>query len=267
MVKGSTFMESLVGKSSLVSFVALCVISFPVFSATGHMYAGASLGGSYAHIGNSSPQITYSSGVPIIDDYPLGSQNVSTTMLSLNGGYEYPGANWMPAIAVGLGLYTNPADYDFNGQVIETVTGEAPARLYNYTYNINNTRLMAEVQLTWLMKHLSPFISFGAGPGWNRTNSYMESVVTSTGFVALPPFQSRNNLNLAYQAGIGVSFAFNYANPAADFLQDRISIGYRYVNMGQTSFGTRGVEYPHSLNTGSLQTNDIYISYTHLFQG
>ncbi len=260
-------MESFVCKSRLVAIVALGVISFPVFAASGHMYAGASLGGTYAKIGNSSPQITYTSGVLIIDDYPLNSRHASTTVVSLNGGYEFAGADWMPAIAVGIGLYTNPVDYDFTGQVTETVTGDAPATPYNYTYNINNTRLMAEVQLTWLMRHLSPFINVGAGPGWSRTNSYTESPLTSTGFVALPPFQSQNNLNLVYQAGLGVIFAFDYANSASEFLHDRIAIGYRYVNMGQTTFGTRGVEYPHSLNTGLLQSNDIYISYTHLFQG
>jgi hypothetical protein len=260
-------MESLLGKSRLVSFAALCFISFPVCSASGHLYISSSLGGSYAHVGNSSPRITYTSGVPIIDDYPLDSQHSSTTLFSLNGGYEFTGESWRPAISVGLGLYTNPVDYDFNGEVIETVTGDAPATVYNYTYNINNTRVMAEVQLTWLMKHVAPFISVGAGPAWNRTNSYTESPVSSNGFVALPPFQSRSSFNLAYQAGVGVAYAFNYANPAAEFQKDRIAIGYRYVSLGQTSFGTRGIDYPHSINTGSLQTNDIYISYTHLFQG
>ena len=43
---------------------------------------------------------------PIIDVYPISGRNVSTSVLTLYGGYEFPGANWKPAIAVGLGLYT-----------------------------------------------------------------------------------------------------------------------------------------------------------------
>ena len=257
-------MESLRCESKLISFIMLCVLSIPAFPSTGHMYVSTSLAASVANIGNSSPQITYFSGVPIMDNYPASGQHVSTSMFSLNGGYEYEGANWKPAIAVGVGFYTTPVGYDYNGHVIETVTGDAPSTLYNYTYDINSTRVMAEVQFTWLRK-LSPFISFGAGPTWNRMNGYTESPVSNTGFVAQPPFRSNTNLNLAYQVGFGLSTAFNYAKPTSDFLQERISIGYRYDNLGQTSFGTRGSTYPYSLKTGLLTTNDIYISYTHLF--
>ena len=258
-------MLSLVCRNRLIGFVSLCVFSLPAFAVSGHMYAGTSLAATYANIGNNTSRITYSSGVPIIDAYPLSNQNASTSLFSLNGGYEFSGVNWQPAIAIGLGLYTNPVDYDFNGHVIETVTGASPVTLYNYTYNINSTRLMAEVQFTWMMKIISPFINLGAGPGWNTLNSYTESPVTNTGAVGQPPFHSNSSLNLAYQAGIGISTAFNYANHASDFLPDRISIGYRYANLGQTSFATRGASYPYKLNTGSLTTNDVYISYTHLF--
>ncbi len=258
-------MERLACKRKLISFITLCVLSLPAFPATGHMYGGASLAASFANIGKSSPQITYFSGVPIRDDYPVSGRDASAAMFSLNGGYEYEGDNWIPAIALGLGFYTTPVDFDYNGHVIETVTGDAPSTLYKYSYDLNSTRVMAEVQFTWLMKNISPFISFGAGPSWNKMSGYTETPVTSTGFVAQPPFRSNTNVNFAYQLGFGLSTAFNYAHPACDFLQDRISIGYHYVNLGQTSFRTRGSTYPFSLKTGLLTTNDIYISYTHLF--
>jgi len=258
-------MLSFVSKKTLLVFVSLNVFSIPAFSASGHPYIATSLAVSDANIGNVTQQIIYSSGVPIMDDYTVSGRQTSSSMFSVNGGYEFASVNAWPAIALGLGLYGNPIDYGFSGLVIETVTGDAPDTLYNYTYNINGTRLMAEVQLTWLMQMLSPFINFGVGPGWIKANSYTEVPVTSTGFVAQPPFQSQTNLNLTYQAGFGITTAFNYANPSANFKQDRIAIGYRYVNLGQTSFATRGATYPYKISPGSLKTNDIYISYTHLF--
>jgi hypothetical protein len=252
-------------KNRFIGFISLCIFSFPAFSASGHMYAGMSFAGSHANLSKNTPEITYLSGVQITDDYPLNDSNKSRAVVSLNGGYEFPGACWMPNIAVGLGFYTTPVDYHLKGQVIETVAGDPSATLYNYTYDINSTRLMAEVQFTWMVNKLSPFISLGAGSVWNRMNDYTETPVDNTGFVAQPPFRSNTNVNFAYQAGFGFTTAFNFAKSSSDFLQERISIGYRYANLGHTSFATRGITYPFSLKTGVLTTNDIYISYTHLF--
>lgn len=258
-------MLSCVSKKTLIIYTSLGLFSMPAFSAVGHPYLAGSAGFSYGHIGNSSPQISYASGVPIIDDYPISGHTTSASMFSVNGGYEFQNKNAWPVIAVGLGLYGAPVDYDFSGLVVETVTGAAPVTLYNYTYNISGTRLMAEVQFTWLMERLSPFINLGVGPGWISANSYTEVPVTSSGFVAQPPFESQTNINFTYQAGFGVSTTFNYTSPSSAYKPDRISIGYRYANLGQTSFATRGATYPYKLNTGLLQSNDVYISYTHLF--
>lgn len=251
-------------KKILISFFTL-FFSIPAFSSDGHIYLGASLGGSTAKIGNSSPRISYSSGASITDVYPLDHSRASAPIFSLNGGYEFTGAKWKPAIALGLGIYSNLADDQFDGQLIETAAGDPSSTLYNYNYHLNSTRIMAEIQLTWMLGKLSPFINVGAGPAWNQTTGYTEMPVTSTGYVALPPFQSRTNVNVAWQAGLGVSTAFNFAGSQADFPQERVTLGYRYVNAGTTSFGTRGSVYPYKLNTGMLTTNEIYLGYTHLF--
>jgi hypothetical protein len=247
-----------------IAFSALAVISVPAFSAVGHVYGGGSLGLSYGTIGNTRPQISYVSGVPIYDDYPATGRTSTSASVSVNGGYEFAGDHWKPAIAVGLGIYHTLVGYDFNGHVVETVTGDTPNTVYNYTYNMTSTRIMAEVQFTWLIGRLAPFINLGVGPGWNRANGYTEMPLSTTGFVALPPFQSNDTLNFTYQAGFGISTAFNLTKSSSDILPDRISIGYRYASLGQTSFGTRGPAYPYTLRTGSLASNDVYISYTHL---
>jgi len=247
-----------------IGFLSLCFMSIPALSANGHIYLSSSLAASFAELNKNTPVINYDSGL-LMDAYPLKSTHASSAVFGFNGGYEFIPANHRIAIALGVGLYTNAADYNFDGQLVETASGDPSSTLYNYTYYINSTRLMAEIQLTWLMKKISPFIDFGVGPAWNRIGGYSESPATSNGYVALPPFQSNTNVNLAYQVGFGISTAGNFAVHHADFKQDRVSLGYRYVNLGSTSLGTRGAVYPFHLNTGSLTTNDVYLSYTHLF--
>lgn len=252
-------------KKRVISFITLSFFSIPAFSACGHYYLGTSLGASFAKLSKSSPQIAYVSGDTITDDYPLNSTRVSTAVVSVNGGYEFIGAGWRPAVALGLGVYNNPTNYFYNGQVIETPAGDASSTLFNYSYEISSTRALVEIQLTWLLGKLSPFIHFGVGPAWNKMSSYTETAATSTGYSALPPFQNKTDVNFSYQAGLGISTAFNFAGVQSDFPQERISVGYRYVNLGTTSFGIRNSDYPYQLKTGVLASNDVYLSYTHLF--
>lgn len=256
-------MPAIARLKKVVSLVALFFYAIPAFP--GHVYLGSSFAASVAALHQQSPQISYASGALITDAYPLNHTETLSAVASLNGGYEFAATPWKPAIALGLGLYTTLVDYSYQGQLIETAAGDAGSALYDYHYHINSTRMMAEVQLTWVCKKLAPFINFGIGPTWNTLNNYTETSATSSGYTALPPFQSHTNLNLAYQAGLGVSTAFNFANHPVSFLQERVSLGYRYVNLGHHSFGTRGSAYPYSLNTGRFTTNDLYLSYTHLF--
>jgi hypothetical protein len=252
-------------KNILIGFLASFFFFIPTCSANGHIYLGASVAASFAQQGTASPQISYFSGDIITDAYPHNNNNASTAIFGINAGYEFSGAHWNPSIAFGLGIYSNLVDYNYQGQVIETAAGDASTTLYNYSYNINSKRLMAEVQLSWLVAKLSPFLNFGVGTSWNRMNNYHEMQINSTSYPPFPPFQTRTNDNIAYQAGIGLSTAFNFASTKSDDPKERISLGYRYVNLGTTAFRTRGSVYPFVLNTGLLKTNDVYLSYTHLF--
>jgi hypothetical protein len=271
-------------KTRVVSFSAAFFFSFLPFSTSGHAYTppflnhelapipastfghgylGVSVGASCAKLGRNRPQISYTSGVKITDAYPLNNNSSWSVVINVNGGYEFTGGNWKPAIALGLGGYYNP-QYDFSGKVIETAAGEASSPLYKYRYHMSSARVMAEIQLTWVVPYVSPFIDFGIGPAWNSASGYKEKAVHSTGYPPLHPFHSRTNLNFAWQAGLGVSFTFNWGR-RSDFQHERISLGYHYASLGKTSFGTRGSQYPHHLSTGSLTSNDVYFSYTHLF--
>lgn len=247
------------------SWVILFLFSTSVFAANGHMYFGGTIGASEATVGNTNPTIKYYDG-NLTDAYPVHDRHATTALIGVNGGYEFVGAGYMPAIALGLGIYGTPWEYDYKGQVIETAIGDLSSTLYNYKYNIVSTRFMIETQFTLMLGKLAPFLNIGIGPAWNRLNGYRESSVDGTGCVEqLPTFQSHTNTNFAYQVGLGVGYAFNFKSYVLDYLHERISLGYRYVNLGETSFGTRGAVYPFNLNMGRLSSNEVYLSYTHLF--
>lgn len=243
---------------------SLFMISSVYAIAPGHAYLSFVSAASTGWVGQNNPQITYYSG-GLNDAYPPTGTHTNAAQFGGNGGYEFVGKGRVPAIAIGLGLYGTPVGYTYRGQVIETALGDAPNTLYNYRYTINSTRLMVETQFTWMVRSFTPFINLGIGPTWNHLNNYHEFPVSSTGFVAVRPFRSNTVTNFAYQAGLGIGYAFSFFPHTCDFKSERISVGYRYENLGNNSFGTRGSVYPYALKVGRLQTNDVYMTYTHLF--
>jgi len=244
--------------------LVLLLFSASVFATSGHIYLGGTLGASMARLGNKTPQISYDDG-NLTDAYPSNGGHSTVTVVGANVGYEFVGSCFKPAIAFGLGVYDTPTEYGYHGQVIETALGDPSNALYQYNYNINSVRIMAEAKLTWMIRQFAPYIDIGVGPVWNHMNGYTETSVDSIGYVALPPFRSHTNMNLAYQAGLGVGYMFNFVGYPSNFMQERISVGYRYANLGDANFGTRSTTYPYQLDTGKLKTNDVYLTYTHLF--
>lgn len=256
-------MNATLSKKLQTDFLKLLLLMLPTVPAYAHVYLGGTLGASFASLSHQTPEITYDNAT-VTDTYPQHTHQATAPILSLNGGYEFSGTGKKPAIALGLGVYTNLANYDFNGQLIETLADEPSVLLSNYTYNIYSTRLLAEVQLNWAFKLLSPFLHAGIGPVWNRMSDYKETAASHNVYTVFPPFQSQTNVNLAYQFGGGLYHAFNFSKTTSMVKHERFALGYRYANLGTTSFGTRGSAYPYPLNTGTLQTNDVYLSYTHL---
>lgn len=243
---------------------ALTFLSSPTFATCGQGYLGGSVEAAFSYLTNSHPSINYYDG-QLTDFYPLNQTNSTRTVLSLNGGYEFFGSGYQPAIALGLGVYTNPTRYHFNGQVNEAVTGETPFSLYHYAYQVRSTRLMAEAKFTWQFKQFLPYIDLGIGSAWNRFSNYSESPATVDNFVVYPPFQSSTRANFAYQAGVGVGYGFNFNPCRQGEKHERVALGYRYANAGAVASGIRNADYPYKLNAGHLATNSLYLSYTHLF--
>lgn len=232
----------------------LCLV--PTLSAHAATWLGASLAASNASLGNSAPRISYFSGDTITDTYPPSHSRTTRAAFGINGGYE-----WAPTVAsarlsLGLGLYRNASRYPFSGSVFEAAAGDPGSTLYDYHYKASSTRIMAEGQATWLVGTWMPFVNLGIGPAINRFSGYDETGINDNSYPPLPAFQSHNSTRFAWQAGLGAGIALGHG---------RLNAGYRYVNAGKTSFGTRGPDYPWRLNTGTLSTNDLYLAYIWLF--
>lgn len=243
----------------------LFLFSASVYAIPGHIYIGGAIESATVNVGQTNPQLTYNNDT-LTDNYPINDSNNTKAVISLNGGYEFNGEGKTPAIAVGIGAYTTPNAYHFNGQVNETPLGDPTFLLYQYQYNIKNTRLMLETQFTWQIRQFAPFINVGIGPSWNQFSGYSETVATPDGYVSLPPFSSETATQFAYQIGVGIGYLFNFTqNNACGFQHERVSLGYRYANLGNLSSGIRNEDYPFKLELGSLRTNSIYLAYTHLF--
>lgn len=249
--------------------LAVVVNMFPLIASAsvGQFYLGADGGASIVAIGNQNPQITYYNSL-ITDAYPVSNQHDTTLMLGLNGGYEWQGNRMRPTVAIGLGAYGTPGQYDYHGQVSETAVGSSPQPLYNNQFQISSFRLMAETKLSWVLKNgLTPLVDIGVGSAWNHLEGYKETVSVSNtdGYISLPPFQSKTNTNFAYQVGVGLGYSFNFKSNTDSVLHNSITLEYRYVDLGSNSFNTRGSYYPYSLNLGDLTTQEIFLNVTHIF--
>ena len=242
-----------------LAWVILFLISTSVYAVNGHVFLGGTIGLNKARMGNNNTTINYYDG-NLTDAYPLNRNDANTATIGINSGYEFQGSGLIPAIALGLGIYGTPVGYDYKGQLVETAIGDPSSTLYDFKYHVHSTRLLLEAQFTWaLLEKFAPFINMGIGPARNRLSGYEETPVDNTGYVPLPPFQSHASTDFAYQLGLGVGYAWG------NYQQERISLGYRYVNLGNTTFGTRGDVYPYRLDTGRLTSNEVYLTLTHLF--
>jgi opacity protein-like surface antigen len=235
--------------------ITLLLFATNAFALEGHYYLGGTLAPGSLNVEQQNPQITYYNNY-LTDAYPLNNSRVSTNDFGINGGYEFAGKGFFPAISIGIGAYSTWNETAFKGQVFETPAGDPSMLLYNYQFKLKSQRLMAEMQLTWMLKKFAPFINFGIGSAWNSLNGYGETPVTPDGYTPLPGFQSQTQNHFAYQLGLGLGYLFS---------NNRIALGYRYVHLGNASFGTRGINYPYNLNFGQVNTSNIYFSLTHLF--
>lgn len=224
-----------------------------------YIYMSGLVSSSRLKIANTMPTINYNS---FTDVYNIPTNIQSSFAGGLRGGYEFSSFGQGVSFDLGLGVYTG-SSYEYYGTLVETADGDPDSTLYNFRFNIRSIRVMAETQLNLLFGNISPFINGGIGPAWNNTQQYTEYSSNDSNYPPLPPFKNKTRTSMAWQVGLGISYVFAQ-NPDATPNQ-RLALGYQYVNLGQSETGERGDEYPYSLIPGAITANEIYFSYTHLF--
>lgn len=249
--------------AKIFAILSLLIFSAYTFATEDHYYVRGEVGYNHSHVSSNNPQLTYYSG-QLTDSYPDTESHFSTAMAGVGLGYEFlPNCcDSILSLGLGLGLYATSPHANLSGQVNETAVGNPTLAFFNYRFNVNSTRVMAEAQLTWSLNSFTPFINAGVGPAFNHIGDYRESGITNN-YPPLPPFQSHTQTTVAYQVGAGLGYAFNFS-ASDNFLQERIALGYRYVNLGQVTTGIRNASYPYRLNFDRIVSNEFYLAYTHL---
>ena len=227
-------------------------------NAKGRPYIGIIAGASIAKIGKLQIDET-ADPVEGHNKYLSTNKHYGAVLYGINGGYEFKIKSNL-LLSLGLGIYQS-SNYSSKGQrwgiyyAPDSVSHE-----FDYEYKVQSTRLMLEGQFAWPVRFgktkLIPFVSLGAGSALNFANSYQETKIAPVG--SSVPFKTKTNIRFAYQLGAGISCPFN-----AD--QSRLSIAYRYVDLGKAHFNSRADNLPYQLDVGKIKAHEVYLSYTHLF--
>jgi opacity protein-like surface antigen len=101
----------------------------------------------------------------------------------------------------------------------------------NYSYNVNSYALQATAKLSKLnlIHHFGFYLQAGAGGARNYFTNYTESSPTgSSAAPMLAPFSDDSTARFAYTLGGGILY-----QPGETM---RVSLGYRYMNMGSGQF-------------------------------
>ncbi|MBU0744922.1 MAG: porin family protein [Gammaproteobacteria bacterium] len=233
-------------------------------SAIGHPYLGVIGGMSIAKIGKDQRDPP-NDAINGYDQYLPTNGHKVALLYGVNGGYEFKlGPNAL--LSLGAGIYHN-SNFSSDGQVYynypptDIDNSSDKEHSFNYKYKLQSIRLMFETQLAWQFdlnkSKLIPFVMCGIGPSWNFANNYEESLVNPLRDPR-PGFKSHTKTNFAYQVGAGIAIPFNVDH-------DRVSIAYRYSNLGKARFDNRETYPLYQLDIGKIKTQEIYIGYTHLF--
>ena len=228
-------------------------------SAKGRPYIGIIAGASIANIGKLQIDET-ANPVAGHNKYLPTNKHSSAVLYGINGGYEFKIKSNL-LLSLGLGIYQS-SNHSSKGQrwAVYPYDPSSNSHEFDYEYKVQSTRLMLETQFAWPVHFskikLIPFVSLGAGPALSFANSYQETEVAPVG--ASVSFKTKTNIRFAYQLGAGISCPFN-----AD--QSRLSIAYRYVDLGKAHFNSRADNLPYQLDVGKIKAHEVYLSYTHLF--
>ena len=192
------------------------------------------------------------------DQYNNNNPNTSPILLIQTGYRWATHRHWFPNFYLG-GRYRYFFSHNINGNVL---IGSNP-NASNYTFSVSSTinllTLSGQLDLCEF-NGFAPFISFGAGFAFNYFNQYSESPNLGVAARNNPSFASKNNIDLAYEAGAGLSY---YVGP-----QLFLSAEYDYINTGALSSKVGSYAWSsQTMNFGDTASQTILFSMSYLFHG
>lgn len=252
----------------ILSLGVIYLCCYPVWANTAHIeidtssytrsqYVAIAAGIAMPHIGGDN-YIGSGTGWPADHYSQHSSSNEPSAILS--SGYVWVRENtWLPAFSIGLtSQYVYPMT--LKGSVDQY---SLPAfRNYNYKYDIQLLDLMGTVKLNIVRWHdFMPYLTLSGGFVNYRISNYKENAVAGVTPRISPGFQSDNNYNLAYTAGLGLAYV----------LQENLalSLEYNYSDFGTISTGKgastqtlTGTNYSNELLQNTLTMNTLLAGLT-----
>jgi opacity protein-like surface antigen len=184
---------------------------------------------------------------PVTDEFYLYSAyrpNQTSVFVDAFAGAEWNlNANWL--VQGGLS-YTGASAFSAKGTFLQGADAQS-ADTYNYSYNILERQLLVQSKLLYtFMQRYHPYVVAGVGSAFNRAYNFDTSVPSTIAFTR--EYNDSTTISLAYLVGLGID---------VDLTNNwRLGIGYRFADLGSTSFGGTNVSgtisQTHSYNNIGL---------------
>jgi opacity protein-like surface antigen len=123
--------------------------------------------------------------------------------------------------------YTGASAFSAKGTFLQGADLQS-ADTYNYSYNILERQLLVQSKLLYtFMQRYHPYGVVGIGSAFNRAYNFQTSVPSTITFTR--EYNDSTTISLAYLVGLGID---------VDITNNwRLGIGYRFADLGSTSFG------------------------------
>lgn len=126
----------------------------------------------------------------------------------------------------------------------------------NYSYHLSSALLWLEQYWMFGRGHWRPYLFLGFGAAWNNTFDYREVPTNPNGSAAPIAVAFKSKVQPYFSYGIGVGINYLLSNN-----KTRISVGYRYINLGKGRLGMTPLQTTSErLSTGRLYAHLIILS-------
>jgi opacity protein-like surface antigen len=188
-------------------------------------------------------------------DYAANGGHSSRPLLGAFIGTELPVYDYK--LDLGLAYYQPFVFSSGNGILTQGVDASSDDQ-YTYSYKVQSHQFLIEAKLLWdAQERYHPYLTAGAGIGFNRSYDYQNTVPPFLTFT--PEFSSYTSTVFTYSlgAGIDVDVRRNW----------RFGLGYRFTDLGRTALGRGNLDttsFDPVIAQSALYAQEIVAQFTYL---